>query len=224
MLGLFFPRLCLGCQQGLVPGEQHVCLHCLEGLHRPDLSSLTDNAVARKLWGRLPLNGAVCLWDFAAGSQVQRIIHQMKYNHHPKACRYLGRQLGRLCQSVSPGGAVPWDAVAFVPMHRRKYYQRGYNQAELLAQGVAETLGLPILQAVQKHLHTGSQTRLSRAARWRNVQAAFSLRPKAETLAGKRVLMVDDVLTTGATIEGAAKPLLQAGVHQIGIAVLASVV
>lgn len=223
MWSLFFPRLCLGCQRPLVAGERHVCLHCLEGLPRPEEDSLTENEVARKLWGRLPLNGAVALWQFNTGSEVQQLIHRLKYDERPVACRYLGGILGRRCQEQSPG-PPPWDAVAYVPMHPAKLRQRGYNQAELLARGVADRLALPLVHAVRKHVETGSQTRLGRAARWRNVQAAFSSTKKASEVNGMRLLLVDDVLTTGATLEGAAQPLLQAGAAQIGIAVLANAV
>jgi predicted amidophosphoribosyltransferase len=109
-------------------------------------------------------------------------------------------------------------------MHPRKLRRRGYNQARLLAEGVAAVLQIPVVHAIQKKVDTGSQTRLGRTARWRNVQAAFARSAKPADVAGTRILLVDDVLTTGATLEGAAQPLLKAGVSQIGIAVLASVV
>jgi predicted amidophosphoribosyltransferase len=109
-------------------------------------------------------------------------------------------------------------------MHPAKLRLRGYNQALLLAEGVAKELQLPIVHAIEKKMETPSQTRLGRLARWQNMRNAFGAARKPTEVAGKRILLVDDVLTTGATLEGAAQPLLQAGVRQIGIAVLASVV
>jgi predicted amidophosphoribosyltransferase len=223
VLGLFFPNLCLGCERELVAGERHVCLVCLEGQARPKGEDLTNNEVAQKLWGRLPLNGALALWSFTTGSAAQHIIHKLKYEHRPGACQYMGRYLGRNIQEQSAGEQL-WHAVAYVPMHPAKERSRGYNQARLLAEGVASVLGLPVVHALDKHVKTASQTRLGRLARWENARRSFRQRRGGYNPAGQNVLLVDDVLTTGATLEGAAQPLLAAGVEHIGIAVLANVV
>jgi len=209
-----------------VAGEQHLCLHCLEGQARPVYRSRTENELAEKLWGRLPLNGAFALWSFATGAKAQHIIHSLKYKENAAACRYLGRYLGRNIKASLAAEAtseMPWHAVAFVPMHWAKERKRGYNQAQLLAEGVAIELNLPLVHAIKKNQGTASQTRLSRLSRWENARRAFAGNAGTMGLEGQNVLLVDDVVTTGATLEGAAQPLMQAGVHYIGLAVLANV-
>ena len=221
MLSLFFPSLCLGCEGELTGGKKYFCAECAA----PTLyenGPLTETAVAQKLWGRLPLTGGVALWSFLPGGNTQQILHRLKYENQPRACIHAGRLLGKHVMSLV-GKTLPWDAIAYVPMHPAKERQRGYNQAEKIAEGLSKELGLPVLSALAKKYKTESQTRLGRLARWKNARKAFRRKQEELTLNGRSILLVDDVITTGATLEAAAGPLLEAKVKGIGIAVLANV-
>jgi ComF family protein len=221
MFSLFFPDLCLGCDAELGLGEKNLCSKCQKPIEQGPFS-ITETPVAQKLWGRLPISGGAALWSFLDGGAPQHIIHRLKYENRPQACVYAGRLLGKQILALTQN-TPPWDAVAYVPMHPAKERKRGYNQAKKIAQGVCRELNLPLAEAIAKKEETRSQTRLGRLARWQNTFQAFGRKKSNLALEGMSVLLVDDVITTGATLEAAAQPLLAAGVKDIGIAVLANV-
>ena len=170
-LHLFFPRQCVVCGTPLQEGEEAICLRCNMDLPRTDYHLCADNPVERMFWGKIPLERATSYFFYHKGSDFRRILHQLKY-----------------------GGRVP------VPLHPRKQRMRGYNQSECVAKGVAAVTGIPLDAAsVVRKKHTETQTSKSAYERWKNVNGIFHLR-YPERFVGKHILLVDDVLTTGATI------------------------
>ncbi|NML66826.1 ComF family protein [Hymenobacter sp. RP-2-7] len=221
-LALFFPQACLACQQPLVAGEQHLCTVCRIELPYTDYHRLppADNPLARRFWGRLPVQQVLSYLHFMRHGRTQLLLHQLKY----RGQRHVGHTLGRLygAELAGAGLAREFDLIVPVPLHPRKLARRGYNQAEAFGSGLAEALGCPSrAHALRRLADTESQTRKSRAERWQNVAAVFEVAdPRA--IAGRHVLLVDDVLTTGATLEACGAALLQAGARAISIATVAA--
>ena len=215
LLRLLAPPCCLGC--GAPADDGPVCRSCLRRLERADPADLAARLAA------LPgpddtFDDAFALWVFDRGGTLRRIQHALKYGNRPA----YGRRLGALVGQAYRASARPRpDLVTPVPLHRVRLYERGYNQSAVLAEGLAEALGAPCRpEALRRIRATRSQTRLSRRRRWDNVFGAFAV-AVPEAVAGRRVLLVDDVLTTGATATAAALALREAGAGAVGLATLA---
>ena len=219
LLQLLFPNLCAGCEQPLVKTEQLLCLHCRHDLPYTDFHLYADNPVARQLWGRIPCAFAMAMLYFNKGARVQRILHQLKYKGKPELGELLGGLLAaRLREQVS---TLKADLIIPVPLHKKRQRQRGYNQSACIAEGLGKALGLPVYKDVLlKTKSTSSQTKKSRFGRYENLKSAFSVQ-KAEAVAGKHVLLIDDVVTTGATLEACASALSAAGMARLSVAAVA---
>ncbi len=227
VLSLFYPMLCLACDEPLVGGEEHCCTECRVKLpylshHLPDpVTAAATSPLARRFWGKVPLQHTLAYLQFTARGRVQRLLHQLKYEDQPEIGTVLGRWFGAELAQV--GYAAEFDALIPVPMHPSKERRRGYNQATCYAEGLAESLELPVWPtALRKLADGGSQTRKNRIERWQNVSGGFTVGPKAEEITGKRLLLVDDVLTTGATLEACATVLLAAGAQNVSVCTIAS--
>ena len=206
LAALFMPRLCSGCNNGLMPFEQGLCLECLRDLPLARFTNDPDNPVAMRFQGRVPLEHASALLHFTPGGKVQHLLHRLKY----KADHHSGRIIGRLMAEdiLRSGRFTSVDAMVPVPLHRRKERQRGYNQSLVLAEGMRSGWDRPIVHtAVQRITRTSSQTRRGRWDRWHNVKTAFHV-PAPAQIEGKHLLLIDDVVTTGATAEACAAVLL----------------
>ncbi len=224
LLALFYPDLCLACEAPLVSGEQHCCTDCRVSLpylsyHLPD-PVRAESPLVRRFWGKVPVRYAVAYLQFTAQGRVQHLLHQLKYERQPEVGEVLGRWFGAELAAVGYGAA--FDLVVPVPLHPQKERQRGYNQAARFGEGMADGLGLTqAAGALVKLDETTSQTRKGRLARWQNVTGGFAV-AEPETVTSRRVLLVDDVLTTGATLEACAVTLLAAGALEVSIATIAT--
>ncbi len=207
MISLFFPNLCLACGENLPPKQEMICVHCQYKLPRTGFHEHRENPFTERFWGRLPLESGAALFHFIKGGKVQRLVHQLKYNNKAQIGTRLGQWYGRLLTES------PWfhtvDAVIPVPLHPRKEHLRGYNQAAMFAKGISDTMKIACLQkGLVRNLFTETQTRKSRLERVENVSEVFQV-PKPADLNNRHVLLVDDVITTGATLEACGLKLLE---------------
>lgn len=213
-----FPRLCAACGGVLSSGEKAICPICRMSLPYFDNSSLTDNKITALLRRSLPLSYAASLLDFQKGGPVQRIIHRLKYHKQLEIGAVLGQWLGEELKNTS---LTHCDCVIPVPLHRKKLKKRGYKQVSGFAQALASRLGLGVHEDILFRVYDGeTQTKKSRFTRWLNVKEVFTVFDDA-AVSGKKVLLVDDVITTGATLNACAQALLRAQGVQISIAVMA---
>lgn len=211
------PRQCPVCGRRLSVSEEVICASCLMHLPRTGFADAPrDNEMVRLFWGRMrreaewqcPVVQAAALFRFEPASQSAVLVYALKYSSHPEYGYYLGRLLvGELPQQFFDG----IEAIIPIPLARKRLRRRGYNQSEMIARGVASLTGLPVLTDVVERLRfTASQTQLAGWERMENVAGVFNLRC-GEKIAGRHVLVVDDVLTTGATMMSCCNELLKAG-------------
>lgn len=197
LLDLFYPNLCVGCNRALQTGEEHLCTHCSYHLPLTHYHRLPENEVEKIFWGRCTIERAYAYIFFKKEGIGQKLLHQLKYKGNRELAHHLGKAYGSHLLDMDQ---LP-DAVVAVPLHASKLRKRGYNQSQFFAAGIAEALGIEDLShAVGKKLATETQTRKSRFDRWMNVREVFSV-IDAEALRNKHLLVCDDVITTGATIE-----------------------
>ncbi|HEY0979195.1 MAG TPA: phosphoribosyltransferase family protein [Flavobacteriales bacterium] len=220
VVGLFLPRLCGGCDRPLMRAEAALCLACAMDLPRNRFHDDPMNPVERLFHGRLSLEAASAFLRFEPRGMVQRLLHRLKYNGDEAIGHELGRRMGDELQRSMRFASV--DAALAVPLHPRKERQRGYNQSQVLVDGITEVSPIRSLhRELVRGRHTASQTRRGRMDRWTNVQEAFTLRDPG-ALQGLHVLIVDDVVTTGATIESCAQLLAQVPGVRISVFTCAS--
>lgn len=194
---LLFPRSCVVCGRKLGGGERYLCVHCLRDLPRTHYSDEPDNPLARRLWGFATLERAASFIYYRNDNHVRHILYHLKYYHQPQIGIFMGRLMAQEIGAAYFDGV---DVLVPVPLAAPRQRHRGYNQCQMLAEGIAAVTALPIdNRSLIRHIANVSQTHLHRADRWDNVQGIFDLTDTA-ALAGKHVLLIDDVVTTGATI------------------------
>ena len=216
--GLFWPNVCACCSTGLTRGEQYICCHCLYELPATHFYKDDDNPVAQIFWGRATIEHATAGYFFRKGNNIQKLVHQVKYRGQKEMGTVLGREMGRTLRKSS---FADIDIIAPVPLHPQKLRKRGYNQSEWIARGVAEMLDKPIdVETLVRHFFTITQTRKKRFDRWENVESGFGL-VRPEAFAGRHVLLIDDVITTGATLEACIHAILSAHECKASVATLA---
>lgn len=194
---LFFPRCCLVCSGPLAKGEECLCTRCNIELPRTDYHRVKDNLVEQLFWGKIPLERATAYFFYRRGSDFRHILYQLKYGDQKEIGEVMGRYMA--AELLSSGFFEGIDVIIPVPLHKKKQKQRGYNQSEWIARGVSVITSIPIdISSVVREKNTGTQTRKSVFERWENVDGIFRLYAP-ERFTGKHVLIIDDVLTTGAT-------------------------
>lgn len=217
-LSLFYPPYCLGCSGPLVKGEETLCTVCLSNLPKTHYHRRGENPVLNRLAGRLPIRHGWAFLKFQKGGVVQHLLHQLKYNNCPEIGERLGKAYGHELQEASDD---QFDLIIPVPLHKSRLRHRGYNQSAWFAKGLSDALQIPWDETISiRTKATATQTRKNRAARWENVQRVFSVSSEV-SLASKRILLVDDVITTGATLEACGRHLLDCGCSTISIACIA---
>jgi ComF family protein len=198
-LSLFYPEVCAACGTGLMRHEKTVCLTCLHTLPKTGYEQIADNPLARIFWGRIPFEAVSATFFFSKQGKVQHLIHELKYKSNKEAGYFLGEQMGESLREAPLFQSV--DYLIPVPLHPKRQHQRGYNQSEVIAQGINRTFQVPLsADVLYRTVATSTQTRKSRQARWENVKQIFALK-NSEKLEGKHVLLLDDVITTGSTLE-----------------------
>lgn len=218
---LLFPPVCTCCKKPLVAGEEVICLSCAVQLPETHFHLLDNNPVMEKFKGRLSLQKATSFLFFTKQGNTQKLIHQLKYNGRPGIGIFLGKLFA---SSLADNGWLhDIDQIIPIPIHRRKKRTRGYNQSRYIARGIAKQANLPILppKALTKIRHTESQTRKGSLDRLKNVTNVFRL-SQPELIQKKNILLIDDVITTGATLESCGLEILENGhPKSISIATLA---
>lgn len=220
LLSLAFPKLCAACNVALMQDEDIVCLACKYALPQTNLHTIKGNIIEQVFWGRVPIQFAASFLYFDKLSKVQEIIHQLKYNNQAEIGIELGKWYATILKNSNTLPKI--DAIIPVPLHYSRLKKRGYNQSEMFANGLSEILEKPVFTKVlTRNRKTETQTKKSRFVRWHNVNEAFILtQPKA--LQNKHILLVDDVLTTGATLESCAQAILMAENIKISILTIAT--
>jgi ComF family protein len=217
---LLFPRLCVVCGDRLIEQEQWICLNCLHHIPRTNFHLSADNPVAQIFYGRVPIEYATSFFYFSKGSQYQTLLHSLKY----KGMKELGAEIGKhfgIDLMQSPGFSSV-DVICPVPLHPSKEKKRGYNQSWWIASGIAKQMNKELdAQNLKRVTATETQTRKSRFERWQNVEGIFEL-SNPETFEGKHILLVDDVVTTGSTLEACAVAIHSATNAKVSIATLAT--
>lgn len=218
-VNLLFPRLCQACTANLLGTEDLICTECLYNLPYTGFHLQPNNMVARQFWGKIDLQYAYALLYFEKGGKVQHLMHQFKYQGMQKIGNKLGEisalQLSQNTQLQQVDNIIP------VPLHKSRLRQRGYNQSANFAQGLAGKLLAKVEEDnLIRTVKTATQTHKSRFARFENMQQVFAVK-HPERLQGKHVLLVDDIITTGSTLEACAQELLKIQGLQLSIAAMA---
>jgi len=216
LLDLISPRLCVVCGERLAVSEETICSKC--NLHLPRTGfhlNPYDNVMAKAFWAQIPIERAAALFYYEAHAETANIIYQLKYKRHPEIGEVMGRMMARELQPAGFFDGI--DAIVPIPLARRRQRQRGYNQSMEIARGVSLISGLPIYnKVVSRTVFEGSQTQKGRWERNENVEKVFQLTDR-ETVSGKHLLIIDDVVTTGATIIACTKELVKAGGVRVSI-------
>lgn len=214
-VSLFYPRYCFACNEGLAKGEEIVCSKCRLDLPRSHYHTQRENPLFNRLNGRFPLQFAMCFLLFRKGGKVQNLLHALKYNNHPEIAVMLGRVYGKELFDHNYQERI--DIIVPVPLHFTRKRKRGYNQSEEFAKGLSESMKIPVsTDAIERVTKTETQTRKNKLRRWENVNEVFRIKQVSQ-VKGKRVLLVDDVITTGATIEACANVLIEGAQSSISV-------
>lgn len=218
-LSLLFPRLCYACGNHLLRNENLICTECYVVIPRTNFHLEDDNPVAQLFWGRCLLEKAAAFSFYNKGSRIRNLIHNLKY----KGVREIGYELGRIygISLKSSGFLSDIDLIIPVPLHPSKERIRGYNQSDLISSGISDTTGLPVDNtSLIRKTSSLTQTRRSRYERWTNVEGIFFV-SDPEIVRNRHILLVDDVITTGSTIESCTNELLKVEGVKVSVVAIA---
>lgn len=219
LLHVFFPHNCSGCGSDVVQDGQLICLHCLSQLPSTNFFDQPGNPVEETFYGRLPVRNAASAFFFTKESLIQHLIFQLKYRGNKDIGIYLGKMLGRLLLKSERFNDL--DALIPLPLNPRREKKRGYNQATQICRGIAEVFDRPVIEnVVIRKIYTETQTHKGRISRWENMDGVFAFKEPWQ-LQGKHLLLVDDIVTTGATIEACGAEILKIPSTTLSVATLA---
>ncbi|MEP6927362.1 MAG: ComF family protein [Ginsengibacter sp.] len=219
LLHFFYPHNCLGCGSDIIEKENFLCLECINNLPHTNFAMHANNPVEKIFWGRISINAGMSEFYFSKDSIIQNLIHEFKYRGNRKVGLFLGNMIGKSLLSSNRFSKI--NALVPLPLFSQKEFKRGFNQSAILCEGINEITNIPsITKNVIRIIHTETQTKKGRIQRWENVEKSFSvLEPSA--LKQKHLLLVDDVITTGATLEACGAEILKVGDAILSIATLA---
>jgi ComF family protein len=215
---LLYPHICAGCGSDLLSAHNLICLNCLQALPETQFHLFPGNPVETAFYGRLPVQHATAQYYFTKESLMQILLHELKYKGNKKLGIFLGRLMGEQMMQAERFAGV--DALVPLPLHASREKKRGFNQAELICKGMASVWDKPVLnQLVLRNTNTESQTKKGRIDRWKNMEGKFEIKDPS-MLSAQHILLVDDVITTGATLEACGQSLLDAGLEKLSVATL----
>lgn len=220
-IALFYPNLCIGCERNLYRNEKQLCLNCLTQLPRTNYHRTKDNAIEKRFYGKVEIRYASIFLYFEKEIITQKLLHEIKY----RGKKELGEQLGALFGSQLINSHLnEIDAIVPVPLHPNKFRIRGYNQSEWIAKGIAKTMKKPLINNILKRIiENPTQTKKGVYERWENTNGIFESE-NIDLIENKHLLLVDDVLTTGSTLEACIMPLKKIQGVKISIAALAAAI
>jgi ComF family protein len=219
LLHLFYPHICTGCGTDVLPNDQMLCLHCLNDLPVTNFFGHAGNPVEEIFYGRLNIEQGASGYFFTKQSLLQHLLIQLKYRHNKDIGFYMGRLLAHLIKENNAFEDV--DALIPLPLNPRKERIRGYNQATAICNGIASVTHMQVVdKVVVRNVFTETQTHMGRISRWENMDGVFAIKDEA-LLANQHLLLVDDVVTTGATLEACGSEILKIPGTRLSIATLA---
>jgi len=219
LLHLLYPNLCLNCNKSLVQTERYLCLGCQINLPETNDHLTKENSVEKTMWGRIPFQRAFSFLYFNQRGVTQKLLHELKYRGNEELANYLGELYALRIKQTALNHGI--DAIVAIPLHPSKLKKRGYNQSYAFAEGIAKGLAIENLSsAVERRKATDTQTKKTRAERWKNVSSIFCV-TNAAILNKKHILLVDDVITTGATIESCGLEIIKSVDCTLSIASIA---
>jgi ComF family protein len=220
LLDLLYPRLCGSCETTLKPTEGQLCISCMVKLPKTNSHLQNIDLLNNKFWGKLNVKNTYSFLKFSKKGLVQELLHNLKYRNKPELAYFMGLWYATDLKEIGLDSSI--DLIVGVPLHQSRFKERGYNQADEFAKGLSEGLGLIFLPDILKrNTSTQTQTKKSRFKRFLNTQFVFEL-ADPEVVNGKRIALVDDVLTTGSTLSSCGEVLLQNGCKELTIITIAS--
>ncbi len=219
---LFFPEICICCNNRLVSGETHICISCISQLPKTDHLTRENNKLEEFFAGRFPFTRIAAFAYFVKEGSIQKIIHEIKYRNNPKLALYIGNLCGKEISMTNAFNQI--DYIVPIPLHKNRLKKRGYNQSLLISQGIARETGKPINDTnLIRKINNPSQTKNTRFERWKNTEGIFDIVDKS-IFENKHILLIDDVVTTGSTLEVCAKLILKCQGASISIYTVGSAV
>ena len=219
LVHFLYPHNCIGCGSDLIEKENFLCLDCINDLPHTGFALHAGNPVEKIFWGRIPVTSGTSQFYFSKDSVIQNCIHEFKYRGNKKLGLYLGKVMGKSILNCNRFSNI--DYLIPLPLFTAKEFKRGFNQSSILCSGINEIMNIPVVTKIVKRvIHTETQTKKGRIQRWENVEKSFSV-IEPDLLKGKHILLVDDVITTGATIEACGREILKIEGTQLSVASLA---
>ena len=217
-LHLFYPHTCTGCGSDLLNDDQLLCLQCINNLPHTNFAQHANNPIEKIFWGRIPLVAAHSEFYFAKETLIQRLIHQLKYKGNQDIGYFLGGLMAKSLLNSNRFKNI--DYLVPLPLYPEKERKRGFNQAAVICNGISASMQIPVMVGnVIRQRYTETQTKKHRRERWENVADSFLVKDPA-ILCNKNLLLVDDVITTGATLEACGHSIVQTANVQLSLATL----
>jgi ComF family protein len=220
LLESVYPRVCAACNYPLLSQESVICNACFYRFPKTNFHNEPDNALEKIFWGRIPLLHAAAYLYFRKKGKVQHLLHQLKYKGLKEVGFEVGKRYGKILKDSTHFQHL--DLIIPVPIHPAKLIKRGYNQSEWFGLGLQESMQIPVSTThLVKTENTQTQTKKNRYQRWENVETVFAIQNQ-ESLQNKNVLLIDDVITTGSTIESCGSLLVSSGIKSLSLACIAA--